>query len=110
MNQNNEDLVRFEDLVLVRHLNSPAIYLFRAPDGSGIKTGDVVICDTSIGEALGFVMADPVTALKGGKAEKFAVAACNATLPLKKVLRKAFFADLNYKYEEAETKGGEKDE
>lgn len=103
MNPNNKDL-RLEDLVLVRHLNSPAIYLFRAPDGSGIKTGDVVICDTSIGEALGFVMADPVTALKDGNGEKFAATACNATLPLKKVLRKAFFADLNYKYEEAETK------
>lgn len=104
MIQNNKDLrfedLRFEDLVLVRHLNSPAIYLFSAPDRSGIKTGDVVICDTSIGEALGFVMADPITAYKDGVAEKFAATACNATLPLKKVLRKAFFADLEYKNEE----------
>lgn len=85
----------FRDLVLIRHYNSPALFLFEAPAYSCLEPGDKVICKTSIGDSDGKVVACE-TYLVGSNQEKMLIEACNATLPLKRVIKRAVFYDITY--------------
>lgn len=94
-------MIEYVDLVLVRHFNSPALFLFRAPAFSGIKKRDVVFCETINGDSYasyGMVMAvDSVP--DGGSAFDLVVTACNATLPLKRILRYGNMKDFTWEDE-----------
>ena len=82
-------------LALCQHSGSSGKFLFQMPRYSGLKPGDLVIVDTKHGEQEARVIVTE-TMYTDGDDYKMILAATGATLPLKKVLRKVTFRNLNY--------------
>ena len=71
-----------ERLVEIRHPGSFKTYWFLAPESLGeIKKGDLVLCDTKLGDQVGRVASDPIIA---ENASDIAVR-LGATLPVKNI-------------------------
>lgn len=89
------------DLVLVMFPSNKRPYLFQAPGFSRIKTGDKLIVENADGKAEGYVLG--VNSVQPDCEDfEFAVTACQATLPLKRVISKIEYRMMEY--------GGKEDE
>lgn len=84
------------DLVLCRMQNGRG-YLFRAPYCVDLDPLDEVIVDTVHGEQHARV--EKILHVFGDEVLNFIVACTGATLPLKKVLRKVCYREIEYKEE-----------
>jgi hypothetical protein len=85
----------YHDLVLVRHYNSPSLFLFEAPAFSRLKPNDQVVCDTIVGNSAGKVVQSCTFSI-GSEEEEMLITACNATKPLKRIIQKAVYTDFYY--------------
>ena len=59
MNENKKSAIK--NLVIVKHENSGAKYVFLVPDGRELKAGDYVVVDTKHGKALVICLCDSFT-------------------------------------------------
>lgn len=87
------------DLVSCKHSKNGNVFLFQAPAWSHLKKGDDVIVDTIRGEHPAFVV-DAITVDIDSDTFNFIVDSMEATLPLKRVLKK--FDYKTFEYEEDE--------
>ena len=85
----------YHDLVLIRHYNSPSLFLFEAPAFSRLKPNDQVVCDTVIGTSAGKVVQSCTFAI-GSEEEEMLITACNATKPLRRIIQQAVYTDFIY--------------
>lgn len=81
------------DLVLVQMENS-LNYLFQAPKYSIISEGDLVICDTKLGDRIGKVVAIRMSENEDGNFYKFVTQMIGVTTPLSKI--KGVVRELEY--------------
>lgn len=82
-------------LALCQHSGSSGKFLFQMPRYSNLKPGDLVIVDTKHGEQEARVIVTE-TMYTDGDDYRMILAATGATLPLRKVLRKVTFRELDY--------------
>ena len=88
----------FIDLVLCKHLVDSRKFLFYAPAFSCLQKNDQVVVDTVRGNQTAIVV-NSVTVDVDTEDYRFILDATNATLPLKKVISKVMYRDLEYKPE-----------
>lgn len=88
----------FIDLVLCKHMVDPRQYLFYAPAFSCLQKDDQVVVDTVRGNQTATVI-NSVTVDVDTEDYRFILDATNATLPLKRVISKVAYRELEYKPE-----------
>jgi len=86
------------DLVLCKHDGNNNNFLFYAPAWSNLKEGDRVIVNTQYGESDAVVVATNCVEYKDDD-YNFIIKATGATKPLRKVLKKVEYRELNYNCE-----------
>lgn len=95
---------QYIDLVLCKHHNNDRYFLFQAPEFSGLQNGDQVIVETRKGEKEAIVIdKTTVNTTSDNDFIEFAMTVCNATHPLKKVLKKVVYIELKYGDENEKT-------
>lgn len=87
------------DLVLCKHTNNGSTFLFQAPLASGLKENDLVVVDTKRGENVASIVSIETVEV-GSNEFNFIIKATGAKLPLKKVLKKMVFREMEYKEDE----------
>ena len=87
------------ELVVCKHPNSQFKFLFYAPAWTGLKTGDEVIVDTKHGEQPATVLTKTIVE-KDSELYNFILESMSATLPLKRVLKKVIYVEMNYEEDE----------
>ena len=98
-------------LALCKHDGNKGLFLFQVPSYCGLNKGDRVIVETSHGEQEAVVKYTNTVSFEDDDFNMI-VAASNATLPLKRVLKKVIYKDLKYDDEELAlwgTDSGEKE-
>lgn len=90
---------KWVDLVIVRfYENQTRVYLFQAPAWSGLKKGDVVLCDTAKGAKIATVIASNTVERDEEETVKMWADICCAKFPLKTI--KGKFKEFEYPDEE----------
>lgn len=89
------------DLVVCKHYGNDTPFLFQAPAWSHLKEGDRVVVDTRKGEHEATVVFSDCVDVESDEMN-LAICASNATLPLRKVLKKVVYREFEYKEDEDE--------
>lgn len=90
--------MKYLDLVLCEHSENGKRFLFRAPEFSMLKQGDLVVTDTRMGDSPAKVL-DVLTVTEDEKTMSFIVKALGATTPLMKIKSRVIFDVFEYKEE-----------
>ena len=92
----------FMDLVICKHDNNSKVFIFRAPAWTGLKKGDRVLVETKKGEAEATVEKTYTVDVSNKDSFEFILMAGGVSLPLKRVLKRVMFIELDYKDEGGE--------
>lgn len=92
----------YMDLVICKFDSNHNLSIFSAPAWTYLKKGDRVLVETKKGEAEATVEKTYTVDVSNRDAFEFILMAGGVSLPLKRVLKRVMFIDLDYKSEDSE--------